>query len=106
MVERNTDSLQTAYTISCDYKHGTTTGISAHDRALTVKAIGDDKIGGGHDDAAALHFTRPGHVFPLRYTEGGVLKRGKTRRKREGEGERGRMKLNSATSSSPQSRPH
>lgn len=67
MVENNNDSLKTAYTISLDYAHGTSTGISAHDRAATVRAMAAGK--------SAQEFTRPGHVFPLRYTEGGVLKR-------------------------------
>ena len=50
-------------------KHGTTTGISAAERAATIRAIADPL-------KSASDFTRPGHVFPLRYTEGGVLKRG------------------------------
>jgi 3,4-dihydroxy 2-butanone 4-phosphate synthase len=49
---------------------GTTTGISAHDRALTARKLADPK------ETDGTVFTRPGHIFPLRYTEGGVLKRG------------------------------
>ena len=68
MVSENTDSKSTAWTISIDYKHGTTTGISAADRATTIKALITP-------EANPRDFTRPGHVFPLRYCEGGVLKR-------------------------------
>ncbi len=59
---------QTAFTVSVDYKIGTTTGISAYDRAATVKAIIDPA-------ACPEDFTRPGHLFPLRYHPGGVLAR-------------------------------
>ena len=59
---------QTAFTVSIDYKIGTTTGISAQDRAATVKAMIDPAV--GPED-----FTRPGHLFPLRYHPGGVLAR-------------------------------
>ena len=59
---------QTAFTISVDYKIGTTTGISAFDRAATVQAMIDPGVSG--ED-----FTRPGHLFPLRYHPGGVLAR-------------------------------
>ena len=59
---------QTAFTVSVDYKVGTTTGISAYDRAATVQAMIDPAA--GPDD-----FTRPGHLFPLRYHPGGVLAR-------------------------------
>jgi len=48
---------------------GTTTGISAHDRALTARKLADPSVTDGS------LFTRPGHIFPLRYHEGGVLKR-------------------------------
>jgi len=48
---------------------GTTTGISAHDRALTARMLADPSVTDGR------LFTRPGHIFPLRYHEGGVLKR-------------------------------
>ncbi|ODQ51513.1 3,4-dihydroxy-2-butanone 4-phosphate synthase [Saitoella complicata NRRL Y-17804] len=67
MVPENTDRMRTAYTISCDAADGTTTGISASDRALTA-----NKLASSSDP---LDFTRPGHMFPLRYHEGGVLRR-------------------------------
>jgi 3,4-dihydroxy-2-butanone 4-phosphate synthase len=47
----------------------TTTGISAHDRALTARSLADPSITNPND------FNRPGHIFPLRYAQGGVLKR-------------------------------
>ena len=59
---------QTAFTISVDYKKDTTTGISAFDRAATVKAMIDPEV-------QPEDFTRPGHLFPLRYHPGGVLVR-------------------------------
>ena len=59
---------QTAFTVSVDYNRGTTTGISAYDRAATVKAMLDSEARPGD-------FTRPGHMFPLRYHPGGVLAR-------------------------------
>ncbi|RQV09241.1 3,4-dihydroxy-2-butanone-4-phosphate synthase [Burkholderia cenocepacia] len=68
MVERNTDSMKTAYTITVDYRHGTTTGISAADRAATIRSLVDER-------ASAGDFSRPGHVFPLRAVPGGVLHR-------------------------------
>ena len=68
MVAENTESHRTAFTISVDYKHGTTTGISAADRAKTVRALADPAT--RPDDLA-----RPGHIFPLRCAEGGVLTR-------------------------------
>jgi len=68
MVVDNTESQRTAFTVSVDYRHGTTTGISAADRSTTIKALIDPAT--TRDDLA-----RPGHVFPLRYREGGVLKR-------------------------------
>jgi 3,4-dihydroxy 2-butanone 4-phosphate synthase/GTP cyclohydrolase II len=68
MVERNTDSLRTAYTVTVDYRHGTSTGISAADRAATIRALVDP-------DVPAQDFSRPGHVFPLRAVPGGVLHR-------------------------------
>ena len=68
MVARNTDTRHTAFTVSVDYAPETTTGISAHDRAATIRALTDPQ-------ARAENFTRPGHVFPLRYTRGGVLRR-------------------------------
>ena len=58
----------TAFTITIDYKKGTTTGISAQDRAATIKAITDPNV-------TADDFLRPGHLLPLRYQPGGVLAR-------------------------------
>ncbi len=58
----------TAFTVSIDYKKGTTTGISAQDRAATIKAITDPNV-------TADDFLRPGHLLPLRYQPGGVLAR-------------------------------
>ncbi|MDP6403075.1 MAG: bifunctional 3,4-dihydroxy-2-butanone-4-phosphate synthase/GTP cyclohydrolase II [SAR202 cluster bacterium] len=68
MVQSNTARQSTAFTVSVDALEGTTTGISAYDRAETVKALLDPET--RPEDLA-----RPGHVFPLRYTEGGVLVR-------------------------------
>ncbi len=69
MVSRNTGLHETAFTVSIDLKgHGCTTGISAHDRAKTIRALIDPNI-------TANDFARPGHVFPLRAKEGGVLRR-------------------------------
>jgi len=68
MVTDNTESQHTAFTQSVDYRPMTTTGISAADRAATIRALTDGQVIGAD-------FSRPGHVFPLRYTEGGVLKR-------------------------------
>lgn len=70
MVPENTEKHRTAYTVTADYRHGTTTGISAHDRALTSRMLGDPALG-----AQAADFTRPGHMNPLRYTSGGVQAR-------------------------------
>ncbi|KAJ3895235.1 3,4-dihydroxy-2-butanone 4-phosphate synthase-domain-containing protein [Lentinula edodes] len=66
--EENQDPHRTAYTISTDYRHGTTTGISAHDRALTAFALSSSS-------SVSSDFTRPGHVMPLRTRSGGVLTR-------------------------------
>lgn len=68
MVALNEDPKQTAYTVSVDVKAGTTTGISSHDRALTIRALASSS-------STASDFTRPGHIFPLRARSGGVLKR-------------------------------
>ncbi|MCJ7439292.1 MAG: bifunctional 3,4-dihydroxy-2-butanone-4-phosphate synthase/GTP cyclohydrolase II [Acidimicrobiia bacterium] len=68
MVANNTEAQRTAFTVSVDARVGTSTGISAADRAATVHALIDP--GTRPDDLA-----RPGHIFPLRYREGGVLKR-------------------------------
>lgn len=67
MVSKNTDSRDTAFTVSVDAK-GTSTGISAFERAQTIKKLIDDK-------AKPEDFTRPGHIFPLKAKEGGVLRR-------------------------------
>jgi len=68
MVPENQDRHRTAYTVTVDYKHGTSTGISAHDRSLTVRALASPS-------AAADDFSRPGHMVPLRARDGGVLTR-------------------------------
>ena len=68
MVERNTAKMNTAFSVSIDAIHGTTTGISAHDRAHTILTAIDKKT--KPEDLA-----RPGHIFPLRAKPGGVLKR-------------------------------
>jgi 3,4-dihydroxy 2-butanone 4-phosphate synthase/GTP cyclohydrolase II len=68
MVVENTDSHRTAFTVSVDYMHGTTTGISAADRAATITALIDPAT-------RPQDLARPGHIFPLRYQEGGVLRR-------------------------------
>ena len=68
MVEQNTESQRTAYTVTVDVIEGTTTGISAADRAATVRAIANPEV-------SFKAFARPGHIFPLRAQQGGVLKR-------------------------------
>ncbi|MBD3348916.1 MAG: bifunctional 3,4-dihydroxy-2-butanone-4-phosphate synthase/GTP cyclohydrolase II [Candidatus Eisenbacteria bacterium] len=68
MVDRNTSIMGTAFAVSVDAVHGTTTGISAHDRAATIRALVEP--GTRPEDLA-----RPGHIFPLRASDGGVLKR-------------------------------
>ncbi len=68
MVAENDAPHATAFTVSVDYKHGTTTGISADDRTLTVRNLANPNSGA--DD-----FVRPGHIFPLVAREGGVLMR-------------------------------
>ena len=68
MVEHNTESHRTAFTISVDLIEGPTTGISAADRAATLRALADPQ-------ESFASFARPGHIFPLRAREGGVLKR-------------------------------
>ena len=68
MVPRNTEYLKTAFTVSVDYIHGTTTGISAVDRAATVRALLDES-------SKPEDFARPGHIFPLRAHPEGVLGR-------------------------------
>jgi 3,4-dihydroxy 2-butanone 4-phosphate synthase/GTP cyclohydrolase II len=68
MTVRNEDRKQTAYTVSVDARNGVTTGISAADRAHTVRALADSAT-------EPYELTRPGHVFPLRAVDGGVLRR-------------------------------
>ncbi|GCD82004.1 riboflavin biosynthesis protein RibBA [Parageobacillus thermoglucosidasius] len=67
MVNHNTDSHGTAFTVSIDYK-ATTTGISAYERSMTIQALLDPNV-------KASDFKRPGHVFPLVAKKGGVLRR-------------------------------
>src|SRR5437588_3262497 len=69
MVSENTESNRTAFTVSVDARNGTTTGISASDRASTIAALIDPAT-------RPRDLARPGHMYPLRYREGGVLKRG------------------------------
>ncbi|TCL75909.1 3,4-dihydroxy-2-butanone-4-phosphate synthase [Rhizobium sp. BK251] len=68
MVAENDSAHTTAFTVSVDFKHGTTTGISADDRTLTVRNL-------ANPNAGAADFVRPGHIFPLVSREGGVLMR-------------------------------
>ncbi|MCF8259283.1 MAG: bifunctional 3,4-dihydroxy-2-butanone-4-phosphate synthase/GTP cyclohydrolase II [Melioribacteraceae bacterium] len=68
MVDRNTSIHHTPFTVSIDYKIGTTTGISAHDRAATINALVDE-------NASGENFGKPGHIFPLTALSEGVLKR-------------------------------
>lgn len=68
MVPVNTDAHGTAFTVSVDARHGTTTGISAHERAVTVAALIDESVSGND-------FRKPGHIFPLVARDGGVLRR-------------------------------
>ena len=68
MVSRNTARLGTAFTVSIDALENATTGISTFDRAETIKQF-------CRDDASSEMFGMPGHIFPLRAQEGGVLKR-------------------------------
>ncbi|CAN6466909.1 unnamed protein product [Victoria cruziana] len=66
--KENEEKLSTAFTISVDAKVGTTTGVSAKDRARTIQALASP-------NSKPEDFNRPGHIFPLKYREGGVLKR-------------------------------
>ncbi|MEO6940211.1 MAG: bifunctional 3,4-dihydroxy-2-butanone-4-phosphate synthase/GTP cyclohydrolase II [Candidatus Kapaibacterium sp.] len=68
MVDVNTALHGTPFTVTVDYVHGTTTGISASDRAKTVHALADNK-------SVPSDFARPGHIFPLRAVDEGVLRR-------------------------------
>lgn len=81
MVKNNKDPNKTAFTVSVDLRQktstnittGMSTGVSAHDRTLTIRSLTDRK------KYAAEDFSRPGHIFPLRYTEGGLfVRRGHT----------------------------
>ena len=68
MVQQNTESQRTAFLVTVDYRHGTSTGISSHDRCATVRALCDPATRPGD-------LARPGHINPLMAREGGVLKR-------------------------------
>jgi len=68
MVSVNTESHRTAFTVTVDYRHGTSTGISAGDRASTIRALIDPA-------SQPTDFNRPGHIHVLRARDGGVLKR-------------------------------
>ncbi len=68
MVQHNTALHGTPFSVSIDYRHGTTTGISAHDRAITINRAADYVI-------IPNDFAKPGHIFPLIAKKGGVLKR-------------------------------
>jgi len=68
MVDTNTSLHETPFTVSVDYIHGTSTGVSASDRAATVRAF-------VNPDTKPTDLARPGHIFPLRALEGGVLRR-------------------------------
>lgn len=68
MVSENDAPHRTAFTVSVDYRHGTTTGISAEERTSTVRALANSNVGAGD-------FVRPGHIFPLVARDGGVLTR-------------------------------
>ncbi|KMZ70765.1 3,4-dihydroxy-2-butanone-4-phosphate synthase, GTP cyclohydrolase II [Zostera marina] len=66
--KENEEKLCTAFTVTVDAKNGTTTGVSAKDRAATILALASPS-------STPKDFNRPGHIFPLKYREGGVLKR-------------------------------
>ena len=68
MTSENTESMRTAFTVSVDAVAGTTTGISAADRSATIRALVSP-------ETRPQDLARPGHIFPLRYTPGGVLRR-------------------------------
>ena len=68
MADNNTSRFQTAFTVSIEARYGVTTGISAADRATTIRAA-------VADDAKPFDLVRPGHVFPLRARKGGVIVR-------------------------------
>lgn len=68
LMVKTDDRSKCAFTISVDYKNGTTTGTSAFDRAATIRALANNKY-------KANDFSKPGHIFPLKYSEGGVFER-------------------------------
>ncbi|MDR2985047.1 MAG: bifunctional 3,4-dihydroxy-2-butanone-4-phosphate synthase/GTP cyclohydrolase II, partial [Nocardiopsaceae bacterium] len=68
MTTQNTERMRTAFTVSVDARDGVTTGISAADRSRTVRTLADSAT-------EPYELVRPGHIFPLRYTVGGVLRR-------------------------------
>jgi 3,4-dihydroxy 2-butanone 4-phosphate synthase/GTP cyclohydrolase II len=68
MVQQNTESQRTAFLVTVDYRHGTSTGISSHDRCATIRSLCDPATRPGD-------LARPGHINPLMAREGGVLKR-------------------------------
>jgi 3,4-dihydroxy 2-butanone 4-phosphate synthase / GTP cyclohydrolase II len=68
MVQTNTDSMETAFLVTVDVRQGTTTGISAADRAATIQALVDP-------GTRPIDLNRPGHILPLEAKDGGVLKR-------------------------------
>lgn len=68
MVDSNTSLHETSFTVSVDYVHGTSSGVSAFDRAATVRSLIDPKT-------KPSDLARPGHIFPLRAMDGGVLRR-------------------------------
>jgi len=67
--KENTETHGCAFTVTTDYKFGTTTGVSAYDRCKTIRMLADGS------DAVHSDFNKPGHVFPLIAREGGVLER-------------------------------
>ncbi|EEB05465.1 3,4-dihydroxy-2-butanone 4-phosphate synthase [Schizosaccharomyces japonicus yFS275] len=69
MCKQNEERMRTAYAVTCDYADGTTTGISAHDRALTTRQLANPSV------TSPSAFNKPGHVVPLRARTGGVLAR-------------------------------
>jgi 3,4-dihydroxy 2-butanone 4-phosphate synthase/GTP cyclohydrolase II len=68
MTSQNTEHMRTAFTVTVDARHGVTTGISAADRSRTIRTLADSAT-------EPYELLRPGHIFPLRYHPGGVLRR-------------------------------
>ena len=66
MVPNNDEAYRTAFTVSVDYRFGTSTCVSSADRAATIRAL-------ANPNSTAQDFARPGHIFPLRPRKGGVL---------------------------------